>query len=208
MTQPNGDPGDPANSGPSGGVTTNLFTQDQVNTFNAAAKREAVTKYFKDLGYDSVPTVEDLKGTLGKASEYDKLKDGEKGDVQRLTDQLGVKTKEAEQVPVLKNDLLRAQIAADAGLKSRYWKYIEGDSEDDIKASVQDVLRDIRVGTGDGEGEGEGEDEGDQGGADDGGKKRLTPNPQQGAASSGGGAKKPSMSAGAEAYKARYGKKE
>jgi hypothetical protein len=35
-------------------------------------------------------------------------------------------------VPALEADLLRARIAADAGLKSKYWKYVDGKTEEEI----------------------------------------------------------------------------
>lgn len=188
--------GTPANESGAGGVTATLFTQDQVNRFNAEAKRGALGSYFKELGFDAPPSPEELKAKLGEANEYVKLKDGQKGDIERLTDQLTAKTAEAEQVPSLKGQLLQAQIAADAGLKSKYWKYVEGSTAEEIEASVKSILEDIGVGTGDGP---KGEPE-----PQEGAKRGLTPNPQQGAGSGRPPAK--SMQSGAEAYKAKHKK--
>lgn len=188
----------PANQGQPSGVNATLFTQDQVNYFAAQEKRGALDGYFKGLGFDSTPSPDDLKQVLTDAGEYKKLKDGEKGEVQRLNDGLSEANKKAERVPVLEADLLRAQIAADAGLKSRYWKYVEGKSEDEIKASVQDVLKDIRA---DGDDEGDDGDKQDQSGT---GGKPPDPNPQQGR----GGGKPPgqSLQSGAAAYAAKHKK--
>ena len=192
-----GESGTPANGSGAGGVTATLFTQDQVNHFNAEAKRGALSGYFKELGFDAPPSPEELKAKLGEANEYVKLKDGQKGDIERLTDQLTAKTAEAEQVPTLKGQLLQAQIAADAGLKSKYWKYVEGSTAEEIEASVKSILEDIGVGTGEGS-----KDESEP--PQDGAKRGLTPNPQQGA----GGGRPPakSMQSGAEAYKAKHKK--
>lgn len=184
-----------------------MFTQDQVNHFQAEAKRGALNNFFtKELGLEKPPTADELKSMLAAADEHRKQQEGQKGDVERLTGQLATATAQAEKVPGLEQQLQRAQIAADAGLKSRYWKYIEGDDTEAITASVQAVLADVGGG-GDGSGsEGEGEGEGKQQ-QQSGTGTGLTPNPQQG---SGGGAppKKASMSAGAAAYKAKHGEKE
>jgi hypothetical protein len=182
-----------------------MFTQEQVNHFNAEAKRTAVTNYFKELGLDKPPTGEELSQTIQAATEYQKLKDGEKTEVQRLNGELATKAAEAEKVPTLEAQLLRARLAGDAGLKSRYWKYVEGDDEEAIKASIAETLQDIRGG-GDGSGdEGEpGEQEQEQRApAKKTGTGRLDPTPQQGAG--GGSPPKPSMQAGADAYKAKRG---
>lgn len=185
-----------------------MFTQEQVNHFNAEAKRTAVNSYFKELGLDKPPTGEELSAALTAASEYQKLKNGEKGDVERLTGELATKTAEAEKVPGLETQLLRARLANDAGLKSRYWKYVEGDDEATINASVQDVLGDIKGG-GDGSSDGNDADGGDgeQQPAKKGtGARPPAPNTQQGSGS--GGKPKTTMSAGREAYKAKHGDKE
>ena len=207
MTQPEGGHTATANPGVAGATIVPMFTQEQVNHFNAQAKREAVGSYFKELGLDKAPTGDELSAALTDASEYRKLKNGEKGDVERLTGELATVKAEAEKVPSLQTQLLRARLAGDAGLKSRYWKYVEGDDEEAIKASIQETLGDIRGG-GDGSGEEEESDEQEQqppvkkgtGGTP------PAPNPQQGAG--GGGKPKPSMTAGREAYNAKHGKKE
>src|SRR4029079_8212452 len=124
MTQPGGEPNGPANSGqPQGGVSATLFTQEQVNHFNAQAKREAVGGFLKELGLDASASPDDLKKALEKAGEYDKLQDGQKNEVQRLTDQLATANEKANKVPALERDRRVAELAAEAGLKPRYWKY-------------------------------------------------------------------------------------
>jgi hypothetical protein len=192
MTQPNEGGSGPANQGHSGGVPATLFTQDQVNHFNAQAKREALGGFFKELGFDTVPDANTVKDTLGKASEFDKLQDGQKNDVQRLTDQLSEANKKVERVPALEADLLRARIAADAGLKSKYWKFVDGKTEDEIKASVEDIKKDIRT------------DDGDQGQQPDDGPRPPAPVAQQGH----GGGQPPTktLAAGADAYRAKHKK--
>lgn len=192
MTQPNEGGSGPANQGQGGGVQATLFTQDQVNHFNAQAKREALGGFFKELGFDTVPDANTLKDTLGKASEFDKLQDGQKNDVQRLTDQLSEANKKVERVPALETDLLRARIAADAGLKSKYWKFVDGKTEDEIKASVEDIKKDIRT------------DDGDQGQQPDDGPRPPAPVSQQGH----GGGQPPTktLAAGADAYRAKHKK--
>lgn len=214
MTQPNGDGTDPANSGDDGsggggGVT--LHTKQELDHAAAQARRGALDGYFKAAGIDKPLTGEELQAALAAAAEHRKVQDGQKTDVERLTTEKATVQAEADKVPGLTTQLLRAQLAGDAGLKSRYWKYIEGDDEEAIKASIKDTLADIRGG-GDGAG-----DDGDDGDGDDGvnqpnGQKRqgtggLTPNPQQGAGS-GGTKVKTSMSAGREAYQAKRKKSE
>lgn len=190
------------------GQQVTMFTQDQVNHFNKQAKQGALNSFFAELGLDKPPTADELKTILAAAAEHDKQQQGQKGDVERLTAELATKTAEAEKVPGLEQQLQRAQIANDAGLKSRYWKYLEGEDEEAIKASVQTVLADVPGGQPAGEGaEGEGADGGGQQQEQSGTGTGLTPNPQQGAGG-GGKPKKASMSAGAEAYKAKHGEKE
>lgn len=202
MTVSDDDGGTPANQGA-------VFTQAQVNHFVAEGKRGALDGFFKgELGLERVPTTEEFKGILGAATEHQKLKDGEKGDVERLTTELTTVKEQAAKLPTMEAQLLRARLAGDAGLKSRYWKYVEGDDEESIKASITETLADIRGG-GDGEGE-DGDDDTDD--VDDTQQQRqgtgfLKPNPQQGA---GGGKGKPktTLAAGREAYEAKHGKKE
>lgn len=195
MTQPEVNSDTPANSG---ATPVNMFTQEQVNHFAAEAKRGALNTFFKDLGFDKPPTGDELKNTLSAAAEYSKLQDGQKGDVERLTTDLAAKTAEADRVPGLQSELLRARLAGDAGLKSRYWRYVEGDDEAAINASIREVLADVPGGGG----EGESSETSDQPPAKT-GTGKLEPNPQQGTA--GGGKPKPSMQAGRDAYKARIG---
>ena len=201
MTVDTSQSGGPANSGQAdgggsggqGGVSATLFTQDQVNHFNAQARRGALESFFKqELGLDKIPNADELKQTFANAGEFAKIQDGQKNDVERLTGQLGEANKKAERVPVLEGELLRAQIAADAGLKSRYWKYVEGKTEDEIKASVKAVLDDV----------GSGEQNPEQGQGS--GGRPPEPNPQQGR----GGGQSPakSMAAGAARYAEKHKK--
>lgn len=192
-----GDDTSPANSGQGGGVQATLFTQDQVNHFNAEARRGALGSFFKDLGFDAPPSADDLKAALGKASEFDKLQEGQKSDVERLTGELSEASKKAEQVSVLEVQLNQARIAADLGLKPKYWKYVEGSTEEEIKTSVEDILKDIR---GDAV-TADVQEEKQQGSA---ANRRLEPNPQQGR--NAGTPPARTLTAGAEAYRAKHKK--
>lgn len=200
MPDDDGQQQNPANSTQGqGGVS--LFTQEQVNAIAANEKRGALTGFFKQLGFDSPPSEADLKAALTDAGEYRKQQDGKKDEVQRLTEELNTYKPQAETQKV---QLSQARIAADMGLKPRYWKYIEGSSEDDIKASVTEILQDVRGG-----GDGSGDDQGDQQDQEQDqqrqeGGRRPAPLPQQGRG--GGGQPKSSLAAGAEAYKARHKK--
>lgn len=178
------------NSGQSNGVTATLFTQDQVNHFNAEARRNALNGFFKELGFDAPPTAENLKATLTKAGEFDKLQEGQKSDVERLTGELSEVQKKAEQVGILETQLTQARIAADLGLKPRYWKYVEGKTEEEIRTSVEDILRDVNS-----------DSQVQQGSTVN---RRLEPNPQQGRAA--GNAPASSLNAGADAYRAKHKK--
>jgi hypothetical protein len=190
--------GDSAN--PSGQSVT-MFTQDQVNHFNAQAKRNALTAYFKELGLDNALSAEDMKGILGKATEFDKQQQGQKGDVERLTGELAASKAVAEKVPGLEVALQRAQIAADAGVKSRYWKYIEGNTPEEIEESVKAVLADMGGGGSD---DGDTGDQGTPPAPPQGAGRRPEPNPQQGRV--GGQPPTKTMMTGAEAYKAKHKK--
>lgn len=195
MSDDSGDQATSGNSSGQGGVQATLFTQDQVNHFNAEARRGALTSFFKELGFDAPPNAETLKSTLSKASEFDKLQEGQKSDVERLTSELGEAQKKAEQLSVLETQLSQARIAADLGLKPRYWKYVEGSTDEEIKSSVESILQDVRV-------EHTKEDAQQQNGS--GTTRRLEPNPQQGRTAGSPPAK--TLTAGAEAYKAKHKK--
>lgn len=193
MSEDSGEGTSAANSNGPSGVTATLFTQEQVNHFNAEAKRGALNGFFKDLGFDAPPNVDELKSVLVKAGEFDKLQEGQKSDVERLTGELSEASKKAEQVTVLQSQLEQARIAAELGLKPRYWKYIEGGTEEEIKTSVEDILKDVR---------GDSSDISDQQGS--GTNRSLEPNPQQGRKPGSPPAR--SLTAGAEAYRAKHKK--
>lgn len=191
MSDAEGEGATPAN--PSG-VQATLFTQDQVNHFNAEAKRGALGSFFRGLGFDAPPSADALKATLDKAQQFDKLQEGQKSDVERLSSELSEAQKKAEKVTALENQLSQARIAADLGLKPRYWKYVEGGTDEEITSSVEGILRDVR---GD-----EHQEAPQQNGS--GTTRRLEPNPQQGRAP--GTPPGRSMTAGAEAYRAKHKK--
>lgn len=195
MSDESGEVTGSANQSGQSGVQATLFTQDQVNHFNAEARRGALNGFFKELGFDAPPSADVLKSTLNKASEFDKLQEGQKSDVERLTSELGEVQKKAEQVSVLETQLSQARIAADLGLKPRYWKYVEGSTDEEIKSSVESILQDVRS-------ENTKEDAQQQTGS--GTNRRLEPNPQQGRGAGTPPAR--TLTAGAEAYKAKHKK--
>lgn len=176
------------------------FTQDQVNHFTAEAKRGAVTGLFKEIGLEKPLTPEELKQTIEHATEYQKLQQGQQTELQQAQTRLGEVSKTAEKVPTLEARIHMQELAGDAGLKPRYWKYVEGDDDDAIKASIAAIKADLGIG---GDGSGDTEDGTQQQQAS--GGSTLAPNPQQG---TGGGGKPPtkSLSAGADAYKAKHKK--
>ena len=188
----------PANSGQEG-VQATLFTQDQVNHFVAQGKRGATTGYFKELGFDEPPSPAELKASLEAAAEYRKLQEGQKSDLDRLNGELAATRETAAEVPTLKTQLLRQRLAGDASLPTRFWKFVEGSTDDEIAESIKGLKQELNLaGTDEGTGEGAPVEQPRQG---------LTPNPQQG---SGGGKppKKGSMSAGMDAYHAKHKKEQ
>lgn len=197
------DGGDGGSANGEGGVTATLFTQEQVNHFAAQAKRGAVDSLFRELGFDKPLTGDELKQKLTEAGEYQKLKQGQQGDMERLTGQVTELTEKANKVPTLEAQLLQAKIANDAGLKSRYWKFVEGSTEDEVKASVKAIQDDLGIG---GSGDAGADNGSDQGKPGPQGTGALKPNLQQGS-NSGGGKTTKTMAAGADAYAARHPKK-
>jgi len=209
MTAPGVASETPANTDTGGGgIPTNLFTQQQLDHTAAQARRGALESFFKSVGIDKIPSAEEAQQIFSAAAEYQKQQAGQKGDVERLTGELATANEKAAKVPELELALRRAQLAGDAGLKSRYHKYVEGDDDDAIKASIEETLADVGGG---GNGSGDGgetppEDEQKPPAKKGTGGTPPAPNPQQGAG--GGGKPKTSMSAGRDAYKAKHGEKE
>ncbi len=199
MTGPVGSEGNGGATPGEGGVQATLFTQDQVNAFNAATKRGAVSNFFKELGFDSVPDAEAVKAAFDDAGALKKLKDGEKGDVERLNTELSAAQKTAGEVPELKATIERQRIAADEGLPSRFWKYVEGKTEDEIKESITGLKTELGITTESGGQQQQGTPTGT-------GARPPLPNPQQGSSGGGSGPGK-TLSAGREAYEAKHGKK-
>lgn len=207
MADDGGSPqGTPANSGPEGGVgQTTLFTQEQVNSIAAREKRSALGAYFKELGFESIPDADTVKETFTAAGEYKKLKDGEKGDVERLNGELNTVRQTAAEVPSLKTTILQQQIAGDAGLPTRFWRFVEGKTEDEIKESIKGLKQELKLEDGgDGSDGGDGGNQQQQQGT---GARPPNPNPQQGR-TSGGGTPGKTLASGAEAYAKKHGKKE
>lgn len=200
-----GSAGTPANSGNEGGVQATLFTQDQVNTIAAKEKRGALGAFFKELGFDNIPDAETVKSTFDAAKEFKKRQDGEKGDVERLGGELAAANEKANKVPALETTILQQRIAGEQQLPVRFWRFVEGKTEDEIKDSITELKKELNLS--------EGGDGNDGGGGDDEKKSQQqqqqkrppAPNPQQGA-TSGGGSPGKTLASGAEAYKAKHGK--
>ena len=190
----------PANQG-GGGVQATLFTQDQVNQFNAAAKRGAVGGFLKDLGLDPNTPPEDLQKALKDAGEFRKLQEGQQSEVQQLTTKLGDVTTKAERVPELEAVIQRQKIAATLKLPIEMWEYVKGKTDEEITESVNTLKRVLDRTEGDGE---EHDDQQQQQPRPGTGGRPPEPNPQQGR----GGGKPPgkTLSAGADAYRAKHKK--
>jgi hypothetical protein len=182
-----------------GGVQATLFTQDQLNSIAAKEKRGAIAGFFKELGFDEVPDAEAVKQTFAAAEEHKKLKDGEKGDVERLNGELNSAREKAAKVPELETVINRQRIAADEKVPSRFWKYIEGKSDDEIKESIKGLKEELGL-TDDGNVDGQQQNPPAGTGA-----RPPAPNQQQGS-TSGGGAPGKTLSAGREAYEAKHKK--
>lgn len=190
------------NNGPDGGVQ--LFTQAHVNSIAAQEKRGALQGFFKELGFDDVPDAETVKQTFQAAGEYKKQQDGQKGDVERLNGELTAAQQKAARVPELETAINRQRIAADEKLPTRFWKYVEGKSDDEIKESIKGIKEELGL-----------DANGNEGGQQQGGQQQQVPqgtgarppqpNPQQGA-SNGGGAPGKTLSAGREAYEKKHKK--
>lgn len=215
MTGAAGNPeGTPANSGQGGvgggGIPTNLFTQDQVNHYQAQAKRGALGSFFKELGFDEVPDAETIKNTFDAAGKFKEQQDGQKGDVERLNGELASEREKAAEVPTLKVQLLRQEIAGTENLPVRFWKFVEGKTDDEIKESINGLKKDLNLEAGEGGSGAAGE--GGQGGSGQQqqagtGARPPAPNPQQGQ-NNGGGTPSKTLAAGADAYAKKHAKKE
>ena len=201
-----GSQGNPANSGQGDGgtVQAQLFTQDAVNSIAARERKGALQGFFKELGFEQVPDANTLKETLTKATEFDKQQEGQKGDVQRLTDQLNAEKQKSAEVPTLKTTILQQRIAADEKLPTRFWKYVEGSTDDEIKESIKGIKAELGLAD-DGDGDGGNQQHQQQGQQQ--GARPPAPNQQQGR-TSGGGSPAKTLSSGAEAYARKHAKKE
>ena len=196
MADDGGQSGVPANpAGQDGGVQATLFTQDHVNHFTAEAKRGALGGYFKDLGFDSPPTAEELKAQLTYASEYQKLKEGQKGDIERLTGELTSVKEAAARIPELETIVNRQRIAAELALPTKVWNFIEGKTDDEIKESVKGIRTILGMSE---EPEAASEDSGSQDG------KPRPPRPAPGQGGGPGGKPKSTMSSGFDLYKSKH----
>lgn len=201
-----GSAGTPANSGQEGGgVQATLFTQEQVNSIAAREKRGALGSFFKELGFDTVPDAETIKNTFTAAQEHKKLKDGEKGDVERLGTELASEREKSAKVPVLETTILQQRIAGELKLPVKFWKFVEGKTDDEIKESITELKQELGLDDGGDDGD---DDQGKQERQPEGtGARPPKPNQQQGR-TSGGGSPTKTLSAGQAAYNAKHGKKE
>lgn len=191
-----------ANSGTEGGgVQATLFTQDQVNSIAAREKRGALAGFFKELGFDDVPDAETIKNTFQAAGEYKKQQDGQKSDVDRLNTDLANERQKSARIPELETTINRQRIAADEKLPTRFWKYVEGKTDDEIKDSIKGIKDELGLDANGNEG-GQQQQQNPPAGT---GSRPPNPNPQQGS-SNGGGAPGKTLSAGREAYENKHKK--
>lgn len=192
------------NGGQGGGVQATLFTQQHVNSIAAESKRNALTNFFKELGFEDVPDAETVKSTFAAASEFKKQQDGQKGDVERLQGELTTANQKAARIPELETTINRQRIAADEKLPTRFWKYVEGKTDDEIKESIAGIKQELGL-----------DANGNEGGQPQGGQQQQVPqgtgarppqpNPQQGS-NNGGGNPSKTLSAGREAYEKKHKK--
>lgn len=182
-----------------------LFTQEQVNSIAAREKRGALGSFFKDLGFDTVPDAETIKNTFTAAAEHKKIKDGEKGDVERLGGELAAEKEKSAKVPGLETTILQQRIAGELKLPVKFWKFVEGKTDDEIKDSIKDLKQEL--GLDDDGDDGDGTQERQQQQQEGTGARPPKANQQQGR-SSGGGSPTKTLAAGASAYNAKHGKKE
>lgn len=212
MAEDGGSTGDSANSGDQQGgtVQAQLFTQDAVNSIAAREKRAAVGNFFKELGFDSVPDAETVKNTFAAAAEHKKLKDGEKGDVERIGTELAAEREKSAKVPGLETTILQQRIAGEQKLPVKFWKFVEGKTDDEIKESITELKQELGLDGDDDndDGDGDGQQQGRQERQPEGTGARPPKANQQQGRTSGGGSPTKTLSAGAEAYKAKHGKKE
>lgn len=200
MTGPaGGSEGGAANSGNQGAVQASLFTQDQVNRIAADEKRGALRGFFKELGFEDVPDADTLKETFTAAGEFKKIKDGEKGDVERLNGEIAAEKQKSARIPELEATITRQKIAAEEKLPTRLWKFIEGKTDDEIKESIKGLKEDLGLTEDDGDGQGNQQQRQVSGT----GARPPAPNPQQGRTNGGGGPSK-TLSAGREAYEKKH----
>lgn len=191
MADDDGQTGTQANPGQS---PASLFTQDQVNHFQAEAKRGALGGFFKDLGFDKPPTADELKAAFTDASEFKKLKDGKKDDVERLTGELATVNEQAARVPELETVITRQRIAHDMDLPSKVWHFVEGKTDDEIKTSVKSIRGVLGMSE---EPEASGEGEQQQSGP-------RPPRPTPGQGTGGGGKPKSTLSSGRDLYASKH----
>lgn len=186
-------------------MQTTLFTQEQVNHFANQAKRGALDGFFKELGFDSVPDEQTIKQTFEHAGEYKKQQEGQKGDVERLGTELAAEKEKSSKVPTLETTILQQRIAGEQKLPVRFWKFVEGKTDDEIKESIEGLKKDLNLETDDG-GDGN-QGNGQQQQASGTGARPPAANQQQGR-TSGGGSPAKTLTSGREAYEAKHKKKE
>ena len=198
MSDGSGEGAGPANPPQDSGVQATLFTQDQVNHFVAQGKRGATTSYFKDLGFEAPPSADEMKATLEAAAEYRKLQEGQKSDNDRLTGELASEREKSAKIPGLETQLLRQRLAGDALLPTRFWKFVEGKTDDEITESIKGLKQELNLPDG-----GDGGDGGEPPSQPQRqGTGALQPNPQQGSAT--GRAPAKTMATGREAYEKKH----
>lgn len=96
--------------------------------FDKILGRRLAAERAKFAGYD------DLKA---KAAELDQLKDANKSETQRLSDQLAGLQRENE---TLKLTQLRADVAAEKGIPAKFARRLTGTTREELEADADDLL--------------------------------------------------------------------
>lgn len=96
--------------------------------FDKTLGKRLAAERAKYSGFDELKT---------KAAEYDKLKDANKSEAQRLTDQM---TALATENAALKHDKLRAEVAAEKGLAAKFGRRLTGTTREELEADADELL--------------------------------------------------------------------
>jgi hypothetical protein len=130
-----GNEGTPPEPTPVGEPT---LTQEAVNKMVGSARVEARQAFLKKHGFTSE---DEFTAAVKKAKEIEEAQLSELEKAQKQLDEYKTAAESAKaEADALRTANLRASIAREKGLKEAAVKYVVGDDEDSIKASVDDLL--------------------------------------------------------------------